>query len=182
MEHLTPAQFDGLPVSPYDTIRPLLQDGDLLLAHGTEAFSKAIEDHLDSPWSHAGILFHWANRIVVVESVEIGTKVTALSRYLTGAEQCLVARFAAKLDIPKMLDAAVDALDRPYNWLEILGAMLRLRLGLGHHHPTDTSFVCSEMAAYLLKAGGHEIQPDDGGYITPETLWLAADLCVARIV
>lgn len=49
--------FRTLPAQSYATLRPQIQNGDIVLFSGPELFSRAIQWATKSPWSHVGFIF-----------------------------------------------------------------------------------------------------------------------------
>lgn len=80
---------DALETHPpiaYPQFRDLIQDGDVVLCQGNDAFSRLIQWSTKSPWSHVAMAFRVdsLDRVIVIESVEkIGVRAVSLSDFLS---------------------------------------------------------------------------------------------------
>jgi hypothetical protein len=68
----------------YDDHRGEIQNGDVLIYHGTSFESRIIQWATRSRYSHAGLVAWWNNRLMVMEAVGKGVIVTPLSSNVAG--------------------------------------------------------------------------------------------------
>lgn len=179
--------FPTLATKTYQSIRPDLRSGDILLCSGTSFISTLIQKATHSVWSHVAFILKLEaiNRIMVLESVEsIGIRTVPLSSYIenyngsgTGYPgKVLIARhqeFNSSL-IKNLSQNAVDLLGYPYDTQEILRIAGRISSKfLGFTPPTanvigqDNAYICSEYAYVCYESVGINIQYDQNGYVTP---------------
>jgi len=79
-------KFPSVRSTPYDTLRPQLCSGDVLLCSGSGVFSTLIQRATDSVWSHIGLILRVdaIDRVLLLESVEpVGVRTIRMSKYLT---------------------------------------------------------------------------------------------------
>ena len=67
----------------YQDLRTEIKTCDILLYQGKNWFSRAIRWVIGSPYSHAGIVVWWNDRLMVIEAVGKGVVVTPLSQNLS---------------------------------------------------------------------------------------------------
>jgi hypothetical protein len=180
--------YPDVPLMDYDTIRPLIRTGDLLLCSGTSLFSKAIQRMTNSCFSHVAFLLRAENidRVLVVESVEsIGVQTVPMRRYLVdyaGSGQgypgrLWIARHVGLEQIPPdqlmtFSQGAVDLFGTKYDTQECLGIFARIvggQLGLAPRPSrTNRTYICSEYAALCYQSIGLTIPYDPRGFIAPK--------------
>ena len=136
-------QFPRAQVENYDSFRPKIKSGDLLLCSGSKAFSRIIQKGTKSVWSHVGFVMRLdaIDRVMVLESVEsVGVRTVPLRKYLTDYDSMgspypgglVIARhkdFAAKADrtkLNKLGQFAVDLFGYPYDTEEIARIAARI--------------------------------------------------------
>ena len=181
--------FEIMPATPYEDLRPRLQNGDILLFSGTEKFSRLIQWATHSPWSHVGFIFRLpqVDRLMILQSVTgAGCSTVSLSGLINGsgshqapyAGRLLVARhadFAAQVTNAKLREMSAFAVDRfgsPYATGEILKVIIRICAGWFHVRmppllQPDDEFICSEYAAACYEKFGIKIEWDGLGFIAP---------------
>lgn len=178
---------NSTPVVPYDGLRPMLKDGDLLLCSGTAVFSTLIQKATDSLWSHVGFLMWLPTippRLMVLESVEsIGVRSVPLSSYITNYSgsgagypgRLLVARhsdFGNDALTPEFVNFAVDRFGWAYakeDIIEIAAAIASHGL-IGNLQPNygkKTTFICSEYVDACYRAVGIQVPWNRFGFIAP---------------
>lgn len=172
----------------YDSVRPLIKSGDLLLCQGSSIFARMIQHATNSPWSHVGCLMRVdaLERILVLESVEsIGCRAIPVSRYISNyaGEGCgypgriFIARhrlFQAEISpaFQAFSQRAIDLLGYPYDTqsiLRIAARVLAVEVGFRTNPITqNTAYICSEFAWEVYKAFGITLPYSTGGYIAPK--------------
>jgi hypothetical protein len=178
---------------PYGQVRKLVQDGDLFLCQGRDAFSKLIQWSTRSPWSHIAIAFRIESldEVLVIESVEkIGVRAVALSEFVSRDSagtspypgRILLVRHnaygGAGPDDPKvraMARFAFDHLGCRFAPNEITKIALRIitaqlfnvRRQTSKMLLPDDEFICSEFVAKAFAAAKVKIPWDGLGFIAP---------------
>ena len=190
-----------LPPNPYDSVRPALRTGDLVLCSGRSRFARAIRWATKSPWSHVAMIVRLdeIDRVMMLESVEkYGVRAVAFSRFVFGegralrpyAGKIVVARHSAFADqcdpaaIKKFAEFAAFRLGAPFSAVEVWKIALRIALdGLGIKLPRvllpSDEFICSEYVARCYAVLGIDIVWDGKGFIAPADV--AADARVTAI-
>ncbi|PFN03466.1 hypothetical protein COJ51_16195 [Bacillus thuringiensis] len=184
-------KFNGINQISYEQAKKEIQTGDILLCSGNYLVSELIKKASDSIFSHVGVLFHWDNHIIILESVEDdGVRAVPLSHYMYNYEnskkkyngEIYVARHKEIENydfctgkIKKMFEKALDFLNRDYDKDEIAKIVARIGLGIGRHKDDD-EYICSEFVDECFKQLEIEFPRDSMGYILPEHI--AADLNV----
>ena len=177
-----------LPLVTYGFARSEIRDGDVLLASGSYAFSKLIQQASNSPWSHVAFVLKLASvdRIMVLESVEgVGVRTIPLSEYTRNFEgsgkgyngRLAIARhdkFVASATPEKMkamTQFAVDRFSYPYDNEEIARIATRIvgsALGFTQQDLVrDNEFICSEYVYECYKILGIDIAYNPLGFIAP---------------
>lgn len=183
--------FPKEPAVKYDTFRPQIQTGDILLCSGSGWFSKMIQGSTESIWSHVGFVMRLdtIDRVMVLESVEpLGVRTVPLSKYLTDYDSrsnpypggLILARhqdFQAKAKaeaLTRFGQFAVDLFGYPYDKDEIAKIAARI---MASHIPfsardkkalePDREYICSEYAYECYKSIGIDIEHDPRGFVAP---------------
>ncbi|MEH7754765.1 YiiX/YebB-like N1pC/P60 family cysteine hydrolase [Bacillus toyonensis] len=181
-------KFNGINQISYEQAKKEIQTGDILLCSGHYLVSELIKKASDSIFSHVGVLFHWNNHIIILESVEDdGVRAVPLSHYMYNYEnskekyngEMYIARHKEIENndfhtekIMKMFEKAMDFLNRNYDKDEIAKIVARIGLGIGRHKDDD-EYICSEFVDECFKQLEIEFSRDSMGYILPEHI--AAD-------
>jgi hypothetical protein len=186
---------------PYEAVRAMVRDADLLLCSTDHALAKLIRWSTRSPWSHVAMAFRLEeiDRVIVLEAVEkIGVRAVPFSSFVAKSPlgrmpypgKILLARhkgMAAKSRQPplrRMAEFAFDRLGDRFSQMEMAKIALRIALGrfdvrlhlsLG---PKD-EFICSEYVARSFAKVGIEFPWDGRGFIAPADI--AADPRVEAI-
>ena len=190
-----------MPPRPYDEVRTLVRDGDILLCSSHEATSRLIRWATRSDWSHCAIAFRMdaIDRVMVLECVEhLGVRAVPLSGFVArtsaGVEpypgRILLARHAAvgRLEKDALLKGmsafAFDQLGRRFSQRETFKIALRIALGrLGVATPrriqADDEFICSEYVARCFGTADIPIAWDGLGFMAPADI--AADPAVSAV-
>ncbi|UOB81992.1 hypothetical protein MQW34_27985 (plasmid) [Bacillus sp. ZJS3] len=182
------SKFNGINKIPYQQARSEIKTGDIFFCSGHYLVSELIQKASNSIFSHVGLLIHWNDRVLVLESVEDdGVRAVPLSHYLDNYEnnkkkyngEIYIARHEVidspdfdKEKIKKMFGKAVDLLNRNYDKDEIAKIVARIGLGLGRH-TDDDEYICSEFVDKCFKELELELSRDQMGFIFPEHI--AAD-------
>ena len=178
--------FPSVPAKKYDTLRPIIRSGDILLCSGHAIFSTMIKQATRSLWSHVAFVLRIdaIDRIILLESVEsIGVRAVSLRSYVndyngTGKAYpgtLLIARHhdMKEENIKNLAKCAVDLLGHPYHTQEVLRIAARVSMGsVGlnaktQSPPTHQEFICSEYAYECFKSVGITIDYDPLGFIAP---------------
>jgi hypothetical protein len=173
-------------------LTPRIQDGDILLCSGNDAFSRLIGWSTKSPWTHVALAYHSPSLggIMVFEAVQkIGVRTVPIATFVrqssTGKTpypgKIVLARHAdfAKAHgekesemAKKFADFAVAKFGQPFSGLEVAKIGLRIALGRFERQLPKTlgpkdEFICSEYVARCFAAVGIKIQWDRLGFIAP---------------
>jgi len=200
------------PITPYATVvggggDDVVQDGDIMLASGTYAFSELIKLGTKSPWSHCAIAFRLDSigRVVVLESVEsIGLRAVPLSSYVIDyqgdgkpyqgsvilARSTALRRVLAQTieNVRKITEFAFDDLGHPYASQDIAHIAARIAagaLGIKDNQalaPKPGVYICSEFVDACVQKVGLKVPPCDYGFVAPADVAAYCDRPVARIV
>lgn len=191
--HLT-----AFPPRPYQEVRALVKDGDILLCSATDPMSRIIQWATRSPWSHVAIAFRMEelDRVLVLEAVErIGVRCIPLSTFVSRTSggvtpypgQILLARHAA-LDgealanpIARMSGFAFDRLGAPFSPAEIARIGLRILMGrLGRTMPRTLTpkneYICSEYVAGCFQSLDLNFPWDGLGFLAPANIAAHVDV------
>lgn len=184
-------QFPRAQAVNYESFRPNIKSGDLLLCSGSKAFSRIIQAGTKSVWSHVGFVMPLdaIDRVMVLESVEsVGVRTVPLRKYLTDYDSMgspypgglVIARhkdFAAKADtmkLNKLGQFAVDLFGYPYDTEEIARIAARIAASSIPFTNKDKKalkrnreYICSEYVWECYKAVGIDIPSDTKGFIAP---------------
>ncbi|HXA39449.1 MAG TPA: hypothetical protein VNW53_10645 [Phenylobacterium sp.] len=189
---IQPDVLQTLKPQPYDSIREVVRDGDLLLCSANDGFSRLIRWATRSPWSQLGIAFRLeeVDRVLVLECVEkIGVRAVPLSTFISRTSsgvhpypgKILLARHGAmaaktrRKPWKKMAAFAFQRLGDRFSQAETFKIALRIavsRFGRRLHPslgPKD-EFICSEYVARCLKAVGVEVPWDGLGFVAPSDI------------
>ncbi len=176
-------KFMGVQKLAYTQAKTHIQTGDLLFCSGNYMVSKVIQKFSGSMFSHIGLVFHWNNRIMMLESVEDdGVRVVPVSHYLQNYENTnkpyngtiYIARHkdienAKQEELHEMIGTGLDLLNRNYDKDEIARIVSRIALGIGKHKD-DQEYICSELIEECLKKIGITFQVSSGGFLYPEDI------------
>lgn len=194
----TRAELAGIPVEPYQSVRPLLRTGDVLLAAGDFWISRVISRATRSPMTHAGIVYVMPeeDRVLLLEAVEgQGVHFAPLSRLVWGSDKqryrgmLFVLRHReplTRLGLRGASQFGFDHLSARYGYWTLAVILARIIFGLRQTRTEveDDQFICSELVStWLLSAGlGLDAHAADYGFVTPAALWSDPNLeLVARI-
>ena len=183
--------LETFPPQPYDEVRKLVRDGDILLCQGKDPFSKLIRWSTKSPWSHIAIAFRIdsLDRVVVIEAVEkIGVRCVALSEFVS-RDSNGTSPYPGKILLARHDDISGDVEDPGLRALakfsfdhlgcrfaggEIVKIGMRIaeaRLFKSHHTPKmlipDDEFICSEFIAKAFEQAKIKVPWDGLGFIAP---------------
>ena len=193
-----------LPPRPYEEVRDLLRDGDLLLCSAWDAGSRVIRWATKSPWSHIAIGFRvqGIDRVLALECVEhIGVRAVPLSDFIARTSsgrhpypgRILLARHRempqtdGASPIKAMSGFAFDRLGARFSGRELGKIALRVLLGrlnviLPGRLSSDDEFICSEYVAGCYDRVGLHIPWDGRGFIAPDDFAKAPEIeAVAQI-
>ncbi len=169
----------------------MVQDGDIMLCQGKDAFSQLIRWSTKSPWSHIAMAFRipTLDRVVVIEAVEkIGVRCVELSAFVSRDSEgtspypgkILIARhsdLSREADDPGLRALAKFAFDHlgcKFASGEIAKIALRIvtaRLFGNRKTPKfllrDDEFICSEFVAKAYEQAGLKVPWDGLGFIAP---------------
>ncbi len=184
--------FKALKPRPIEEIASAIQDGDLLLCSGDDAFSRLIGWATNSPWTHIAIACRWSEigRVMVFESVEkIGVRAVPLTTFVSQNSagvrpypgRIVLARHARMAEAlakagsraaTALADKAVDRLGDRFAPAEIAKIGLRIVLGAAHIRLPPSlgpknEFICSEYVGRCLEALDIQIPWDGRGFVAP---------------
>ena len=190
-----------MPPLPYDVVRAMVRDGDILLCSSYELASRLIRWATKSDWSHCAIAFRLdqIDRVMVLECVErLGVRAVPLSDFVSRtsagvrpypgkillARHAAAARFEPHELVRGMCGFAFDQLGRRFSQAETVKIGIRIALGrLGIATPSrieaNDEFICSEYVARCFEAVGIRIGWDGLGFMAPADI--AADPAVSAV-
>ena len=201
---IPPDVLTTLKPLPYEEVRALVQDGDLLLCSAHDPMSRLIRWATRSPWSHIGIALRVPDidRVLVLECVaKLGTRAVTLSDFVSRTSggthpypgKILLARhdgIAAQLGngiIKRLSEYALDRLGTPFSKLETVKVGLRVAAGRLHVRlpgrlMPDDEFICSEYVAHCFAHVGIKVPWDGLGFVAPADFARADELhAVAQV-
>jgi len=181
-------EYPHVEVVDYETLRPEIRSGDLLLCSGSAVISRLIQQVTGSVWSHVAFVIRLdsLDRVMVLESVEsAGVRTIPMSHYVRrytpegkGYPGRLVLARHRRVEqlTPRLLNEmsrfAVDRFGSPYDRQEMLRIVARIvqqPLGLDEELARrDGEYICSEYAWECYKAIGIEIEYDPRGFVAPK--------------
>lgn len=181
-------EIKRLPVQPYDSLRGVLQSGDLVFCSGSYVFSGFIQKFTGSVWSHVGIIYRdeQLGRVFILESeTGIGVRLVPLSKYLKDYHgrrkpyrgQVVIGRVAPQLQgeqVKKAVSYGMDLLTKPYDNWEIIRIALRILFKVGRR-TRDRKFICSELVEECYRSAGVRFERPDN-YISPDDIWRSANV------
>lgn len=153
----------------YAQVRQTMQDGDILLFGGTNAFSRLIRWACKSDYSHAGIVAWWGERLMVLEAKGPGVVASPISDNLchyAGNIDYFRLRPEQALDPAarkKMLDFALLQLGKKYNFWQLVPFFFRLVLNKLHKyrgwqdHDIASAYFCSEYVSAIYSRAGRDL-------------------------
>jgi hypothetical protein len=181
-------EFPGVETVDYDTLRPEIRSGDILLCSGSAVISRLIQQVTGSVWSHVAFVIRLDSleRVMVLESVEsAGVRTIPLSHYVRRYTpdgkgypgRLLLARHRRVQELtPRVLNQmsrfSVDRFGSPYDRQEMLRIVARIvqqPLGLDDEMVRrNREYICSEYAWECYAAIGIEIESDPRGFVAPK--------------
>lgn len=181
-------EFPQVEQVEYDTLRPKIRSGDILLCSGSAVISRLIQQVTESVWSHVAFVIRLDSleRVMVLESVEsAGVRTIPLSHYVRRYTpdgkgypgRLLLARHRRVQELtPQVLNQmsrfSVDRFGSPYDRQEMLRIVARIvqqPLGLDDEMVRrNQEYICSEYAWECYSAIGIEIESDPRGFIAPK--------------
>ena len=187
-----PDVLETLKPESLAALTPRIQNGDILLCSGHDAFSRLIGWSTKSPWTHVALAYHSPSLggIMVFEAVQkIGVRTVPITTFLrqssTGKTpypgKIVLARHddfakahgkAESETAKKFADYAVAKFGQPFSGLEVAKIGLRIALGRFERRLPKTlgpkdEFICSEYVARCFAAVGIKIHWDRLGFIAP---------------
>lgn len=174
-------------VIDYDTLRPQLQTGDLLLSSGDFWISRLVRRLTNCPYSHVGFVVRVEqfDRVFVVESVELyGVRFFRLSQYgprgvYSGQRpyrgKALIASWQPDfLSDEKRLELAqcvMDLIMHKYDYREIVINGLCLFLKVRNRRHNNSAYTCAELVDHVFSCCGLPFDKGPSGIASP--------LCIA---
>ena len=148
----------------YSTYRTKIKTCDVLLYQGKNWFSRAIRWVIKSPYSHAGLVVWWNDRLIVLEAVSKGVIATPLSQNLSHykGEVHLYSVLAKEIDRDKMLKFAQEELGKEYaTWKMVLfGIKILLSKDLDKRDELRQAhkLYCSQYVARVYNSEGCDLK------------------------
>lgn len=124
-----------------------------------------------SEWSHVDLLVDelGPKARLLGAAAPTGVSLLPLAERLAHASRAALVTFPVN-NPTKVLDAAIEQLGRPYDWLGCAGIALRNR-----DWQAEDRWFCSELVAYAFgRAGEPLFREDMVSRITPQHLWMLA--------
>jgi len=198
--------FPTRAVADYESIRPEIRSGDILMCSGTGSFSRMIQAATGSIWSHVAFVMRLdaIGRVMVLESLEPqGVRTVPLRSYLNDYDSkgnpypggLVLIRHGdfESLAEPQSLrnfgQFSVDLFGYPYDKREIARIALRItaaKLGLSRRQRRELSpgreYICSEYVGECYKQIGINIQHDERGFMAPADFARAPEMQVTHVL
>jgi hypothetical protein len=179
--------YPDVPRLPYSQVRPLIQNGDILLCEGESIFATLIRQATNSRFSHVAFVMRLdtIGRIVLIESVEsIGVRIVPLGSYVfayNGTEhgykgRLFLARHAdfMRVDTERLThfsQNSIDLLGYPYDPQTILSIAARVVAGKLGMAPRpfirNKAYICSELVWEMFHSIGIDIPYASENFIAP---------------
>jgi hypothetical protein len=149
-------------VLDYQSVRKDMKLGDILLFRGRGWLSRLICRVTHGKYSHSALLMpDWQDRLLVMQAEALGVEIApashAVARYKGRVDWWEIADEAyQQIDREKFLDALLEPVGRPYDFLGVLGLGLRRLFHMTKPvttHRANTYF-CSNYVAEVLEKGG----------------------------
>lgn len=176
--------LDNIPLVTHDSLRNVVEAGDILFYSGEDEVSRLIRWATNSIWSHVGIILKIdsLDRILLLESVEsMGVRLIPLTKYIKTVEEeddkfdarLVIARhqLLKQANIRNLINFGIDQITRPYDHDEIQRIMVRIAKGEGKAE-RDHAYMCSELVYECFRQVNIEIPYNHLGYISPEDIWI----------
>lgn len=163
----------------YSSQRRDIRDGDIILFRGRNLVSRLIRAITRSPYSHAGIVAWWGDRLMVLEAIGVGVVASRLSHVVeryngraelwTSNDELLVAR-GQQLDRDRLINTARLHLGKQYATWKLFVVLRKLIFGTDERADPvrpPRSFVCAEFVSMVWKAGGVDLSAELDKYTAP---------------
>ncbi len=174
----------------YDAeLRAGLEDGDVIMCVGNGPMSRMIRWLSRSRASHAGIILHWHDRVLVAEATgKWGVHVWQLSECVKKYKGRVALykprpEARARLSLERLRASVIDYLGRGYRTMSLFQIGWYLLFSRPRamkdpdRHPPKREFVCSELVAACFREAGVDLVPQiPDGYTTPGDLERSPEL------
>lgn len=157
-------------VLSYQEVRQQMKSGDVLLYRGEDIKSRFIRLFFKSPYTHAGIVAWWNNRLMVLEAVEKGVIATPLSenlgRHAGGVDYFVYTETLSDDKRATMVQFAQMQLGKDYNLWALLVSGMRVVLGLslkdknGDFRRAAGMYFCSQYVSDIYAQAGIDLNID----------------------
>lgn len=163
----------------YEDFRNEMKDGDVLLFRGTGPMSALIRWKTRSPYSHAGIVAWWNDRLMVLEAVGKGVIARPISYNLKKYHGDIdYFRSTEELDEKtrrRMVSFAQKQLGKEYNMKQLIKFAFKLLFGLKLKQSDDprsvSRYFCSHYVADIYARHGYDLaRKRSDRYTSPELL------------
>lgn len=161
------ASMKPTPYEPREPGAPCLRDaavdGSLVLFRGRGLMSSAISWLSGSPYSHAGLVIRWRERVLVAEATYPAMRVTPLSIAVAdydGTADLYAPAVPLEAEVRRRLVGLVLAhLSVPFSVLDLgwLGLYRLIRRRFVEHERPEDDLVCSEFVARIYGLAGHPL-------------------------
>lgn len=172
------------PAERYTAVREELATGDIVCFRGKGLMSATIRALTRSPYSHAGLLFRFEDRVYCLEAVGAGVRLIPLSqlvREYTGGIDHFVVR-ASKEVRAKALSFAFPQLGRRYDLRGIFWFATAIILDWKPKRRRDGAWFCSELVAEAYRRQGLPLSEEAPWYVSPAAIALSPNLHLARVL
>jgi hypothetical protein len=163
-------------VLDYQTVRKDMKLGDILLFRGRGWLSRLICRVTHGKYSHSALLMpEWHDRLLVMQAEVLGVEIApashAVARYKGRVDWWELATEAyQQLDREKFLDALLEPVGRPYDFVGVIGLGLRRLFHMKkpiRTHRANTYF-CSDYVAEVLEKGGIDMGHLQAANVAPK--------------
>ena len=149
----------------YSEVRAQVRSGDILLFRGRALLSRIIRKITRSPYSHAGILAWWNERLMVLEATGPGVIARPLSRVVKLYDgKVELWTTDSKLDREAVIRTAKKELGKHYASTALFRILRKIVVGIKRQpdpwRPPE-KFVCSQFVSYAWRAGGIDLTDDE---------------------
>jgi hypothetical protein len=159
----------------YLDVRKQIRAGDVLLFQGEGFLSRVIRRVTHGVYSHSALVMPvWHSRLLVMQAeargVEIAPASKAVDCYQGKVDWWALADEAhQQLESEKFLDALLEPVGKPYDFLGVIWLGLLKALHLKARVPTrkPSSYFCSDYVAEVLRKGGVDMGTIDSSNTVP---------------
>lgn len=173
------------PVESYSDARPDLVAGDLLCFRGKGFVNLAIRLFTRSPYSHAGLVFRYEERVYCLEAVSTGVRLILLSelidRYHGGIDHYALEN-ASERQRQRALSFSFTQLGKRFSMLGLFYFALAILFDFRRPKSSRPEWFCSEIIAEAYRREEFLFLDQVSCYIAPSDLVASSSVRLRRII